>query len=68
MDTFFEQLITIKKDAKTYFAYIIIAIAAIILMAAAIWIFGNIAIIAVFLILYGAYKLYSYQKQTLRRG
>lgn len=59
MDTFFEQLITIKKDAKTYFAYIIIAIAAIILMAAAIWIFGNIAIIAVFLILYGAYKLYS---------
>lgn len=59
MDVFFEQLVTIKKTAKTYLAYVIIALVAIILMAAALWIFGNLAIIAVFLVLYGAYKLYS---------
>ena len=59
MDVFFEQLVTIKKTVKTYLAYILIALAAIIIMAAALWLFGNLAVIVVFLVLYGAYKLYS---------
>lgn len=59
MDVFFEQLVTIKKTAKTYLAYVLIALAAIIIMAAALWLFGNLAVIVVFLVLYGAYKLYS---------
>lgn len=59
MDTFVEQLVTIKKDSKTYLGYIGITIAAIILMSIILWIFGNIAIVAIFLIIYAAFKLYS---------
>ena len=59
MDTFVEQLVTIKKNAKTYLAYIGIAIAAILLMAVALTILGGLAIVVVFLVLFGAYKLYS---------
>lgn len=59
MDTFLEQLVSIKKDAKTYLMYVLIALVAIALMATALWVFGNVAIVVVFLVLYGAYKLYS---------
>lgn len=59
MDTFLEQLVSIKKDAKIYFAYIGIAIAAILVMMVSLMILGNLAIIVIFLVLYGAYKLYS---------
>ncbi len=59
MDTFVEQLITIKKNAKTYLAYFGITIVALMFMSIALWILGNIAIIVVFLVGYGAFKLYS---------
>ena len=59
MDTFFEQLVVIKKTAKTYFAYIGIAIAAVLLMTVSLNLLGNLALIVIFLILYGVYKLYS---------
>ena len=58
MDTFFEQLVVIKKTAKTYLAYIGIAIAAVLLMTVFLSILGNLALIVIFLILYGVYKLY----------
>lgn len=59
MDVFFEQLITIKKDIKTYLAYIGIAISAILLMTVSLMLLGNLAVVVAFLVLYGAYKLYS---------
>lgn len=59
MDTFFEQLITIKKTGKTWLAYIGIAIAAMLLMTVSLMLLGNLAIVVIFLVLYGAYKLYS---------
>ncbi len=59
MDIFVEQLVTIKKNVKTYLAYIGIAIAAILVMTVALTILGNLAIVVIFLVLFGAYKLYS---------
>ncbi len=59
MDTFVEQLITIKKDTKTYLAYIGITVVALMIMAVALWRLGNLAIVVVFLVGYGALKLYS---------
>lgn len=59
MDTFVEQLITIKKSAKTYLAYAAITVVTLFVMALSLWIFGNLAIVVVFLVGYGAFKLYS---------
>lgn len=59
MDIYVEQLIAVKKNAKTYLCYIGITIAALILVAITLWLLGNIAIAAIFLIFYGAFKLYS---------
>ncbi len=59
MDTFFEQLVTIKKTGKTYLAYVGIALAAIIIMAAAYLFLPQIFVIIAAVTLYGAYKLYS---------
>ena len=59
MDVFFEQLITIKKDIKTYLAYIGIAISAILLMTVSLMLSRGLAVIVIFLVFWGAYKLYS---------
>lgn len=59
MDTFIEQIVAIKKTAKTWTAYILIALFAIILMTAAFMFLGSAFIIIDALILYGAYKLYT---------
>lgn len=59
MDTFFEQLVSVKKTAKTYLAYIGIAVAAILIMTVALNLLGNLAFVVICLVIYGAYKLYS---------
>lgn len=59
MDTFFEQLVTIKKTGKTWCAYIGIALAAIIIMIASYLFIPTLFIVIAALIIYGAYKLYS---------
>ncbi len=59
MDTFVEQLITIKKNFKTYLAYACITIVTLLIMALSLWIFGKLAVVVVFLVGYGAFKLYS---------
>ena len=59
MDTFVEQLVTIKKTGKTWAAYLGIALAVIILMTVAFLFFKSIFIALDALILFGAYKLYS---------
>lgn len=59
MDTFIEQIVAIKKTPKIWVAYIGIALLAVILMAISLWLLGSLAIIVVFLIGYGAFKLYS---------
>lgn len=59
MDTFIEQLVTIKKTGKTWAAYLGIALAAIILMTVSFLFFKSIFIALDALILFGAYKLYS---------
>lgn len=59
MDTFFEQLVTIKKTGKTWATYILIALTAIIIMTAAFMFLPTISIVVAALTLYGAYKLYS---------
>lgn len=59
MDTFVEQLVTIKKTGKTWAAYLGIALAAILLMTVAFLFFKSIFIALDALILFGAYKLYS---------
>lgn len=59
MDTFIEQLVTIKKTGKIWAAYFGIALAAIILMTVSFLFFKSIFIALDALILFGAYKLYS---------
>lgn len=59
MDTFVEQIVAIKKTAKTWMMYILIAIAAIILMTVSFLFFKTLFIAFDALILFGAYKLYS---------
>ena len=59
MDTFIEQLVTIKKTGKTWAAYFGIALAAIILMTVSFLFFKSIFIALDALIFFGAYKLYS---------
>ncbi len=58
MDTFFEQIIKIKKTAKTFLGYAMITLAALILIAAS-WIFlRDLTIVVAALVVWGAFKLY----------
>ena len=59
MDTFFEQLITIKKTAKSYLACFGITVAALIIIAAAFLFLRPLFIIIAALVVFGAYKLYA---------
>lgn len=59
MDTFVEQIISIKKTGKTWAAYALIALLTILLMTAAMIFLGKLFIVIDALILYGAFKLYS---------
>ncbi len=59
MDTFVEQIVAIKKTGKTWAAYFLISLIAIILMAASYLFFRSIFIALDALIFWGAYKLYS---------
>lgn len=59
MDTFVEQIVQIKKTAKTWMAYCAITLAALILMTAAFLFLRSIFIFLDALIFWGTYKLYS---------
>ena len=59
MDTFVEQIISIKKTTKTWAAYVLIALLTILLMTAAMIFLGKLFIVVDALIIYGAFKLYS---------
>lgn len=59
MDTFFEQLVVIKKTGKTWCAYFGIALASIIVMTAGYLFLRTLFIAIAALVLYCAYKLYS---------
>lgn len=61
MDTFIEQIVAIKKTGKTWFYYILIALAAITLMTAVFMIpyLKTFFVVIDAFILYGVYKLYS---------
>ena len=58
MDTFVEQIVAIKKNFKTYIGYAVISLAAILLIAVAFFV-PYIGVIAIFLVGYGAFKLYA---------
>ena len=61
MDTFFEQLVAIKKDYKTIFLFAVIWLFALLIIAFLLitFLLGGITILAVFGIGYGAFKLSS---------
>lgn len=59
MDTFFEQLIKIKRTSKTWFAYVGIAIAAVLVLATTYLFLPLFFIVITALVLFGVYKLYS---------
>ena len=59
MDTFVEQIVTIKKTSKTLIAYIIIALLTVSLMTVLTMLVGSLFVVVDALILFGAYKLYS---------
>lgn len=59
MDTFIEQLITIKKTAKTWALYFLIALLAIIIIAVAYLFIPTLIVIIAALVIFGVYKLYS---------
>jgi len=59
MDTFFEQLIKIKKNAKTWCIYLGIALVAIVFLTAAYLVFKRIFVVLAALIFWGTFKLYS---------
>ncbi len=59
MDTFFEQLVTIKKDFKTYLLIVAICLFAILISAVLLFLLGNMALLPIFGVGYGAYKLFS---------
>ena len=59
MDTFVEQIVTIKRTVKTHLAYICISIAAILLMVVSYFLFSSLFIAVDALIVFVAYKLYS---------
>lgn len=63
MDTFVEQIVAIKKTAKTWALYFIIAVAAILLIALVLLfrrLFSFILVFLLALIFYGVFKLYSF--------
>lgn len=60
MDTFVEQIVAIKKTAKTWIAYFGIAMAAIILMTAVFLFLRDLLIILDILIVFSVFKLYSF--------
>ena len=60
MDTFFEQLVSIKKTAKTWLALFGITVAALILSVAAFLFLGSFGLLIVAAIFYGAYRLYMF--------
>lgn len=59
MDTFVEQIVAIKKTVKTWGAYFLIAILAIVLLAASMIFIKGLFVVAAALIFYGVFKLYS---------
>ncbi len=59
MDTFFEQLVAIRKTAKTWGLICGIVILAIVLVFLVILFLGSLAFLPAIGICYGAYKLYS---------
>lgn len=60
MDTFFEQIVTIKKTAKTWLALFGITLAALILACLAFLFLGSFGLLIVAAIFYGAYRLYMF--------
>lgn len=58
MDTFFEQLIPIKKGVKTWSLFIGLTVLSVALMAFVLVFLGRYGLIFAFLIAYGAYGLY----------
>lgn len=58
MDTFFEQLVSIKKTAKTWLALFGITFAALILACAAFLFLGSFGLLLAAAVFYGAYRLY----------
>lgn len=59
MDTFFEQIVTIKKTAKTWVCFVGIAVLAILLMTFVLWMLGGLGFAIAVGIVYCAYKLYA---------
>lgn len=59
MDTFVEQIVAIKKNAKTWLSYCAITLAALILMTASFLFLRDIFIVLDALIFWGAFKLYT---------
>ena len=61
MDTFFEQIVSIKKDSKSIIAISAIVLAAMLICAALIvfWVLGSFTVFLVFGVCFGAYKLLS---------
>ena len=59
MDTFFEQIVSIRKDSKAIVPVLGILVAAVLLSAVLIyfWLLGSLTILLVFGIAFGAYKL-----------
>ena len=60
MDTFFEQIVTIRKTAKTWLALFGITLAALILACLAFLFLGSFGLLIVAAIFYGAYRLYMF--------
>lgn len=59
MDTFFEQIIKIKKTGKAYLGYALITLAALILIAAGYLFIADLIIVIAALVVFGAFKLYA---------
>lgn len=59
MDTFFEQLVVIKKNAKTYIIYALMLLLSVILMGVCYLMLTQFFILIAAIIIWGDYKLYS---------
>ena len=60
MDTFFEQLVSIRKTAKTWLALFGITLAALIISIAVLLFLGSFGLLLVAAAFYGAYRLYKF--------
>ncbi len=59
MDTFFEQIVKIKKTSKAYMGYFLITLLSLLVIAAS-WLFlRQLVIVIAALIVWGAFKMYS---------